>query len=173
MRIPTQADNAPPPGLPVEATVTFERLVGLLRRLVPADSLSLTAASTLRRLEQSGPQRLSDLATGERVSQPAMTQLVSRLERDGLAHRCTDATDGRVVRVAITVTGRELLERRRSARAQRLADLLAGLTPADRAAIVAALPALDRLADAPHRPRLPASGTGQRRRPAGSAGAAR
>jgi DNA-binding MarR family transcriptional regulator len=130
-----------------EAAVTFERLFALLRRLVPADGLSLTAASALRRLERSGPHRLSDLAAREGVSQPAMTQLVSRLERDGLADRSADAADGRVVRVAITPAGRELLRRRRAARADRLAGLLAGLAPADRAAIAAALPALDRLAD--------------------------
>jgi DNA-binding MarR family transcriptional regulator len=117
-------------------------------RLTPADGTSLTAASTLRRLEQSGPHRLCDLAVAEGVTQPAMTQLVSRLERGGLATRGGDPADGRVVVVRITAAGRELLRRRRAARADRLSGLLADLDPADRAAIVAALPALDRLGGA-------------------------
>jgi len=126
---------------------SFERLFALLRRLNPQQDLSLTAASTLRTLERHGPHRLSDLASAEGVTQPAMTQLVSRLERTGLAERRTDPADGRVVVVDIADAGRDLLRERREARAGKLAALMAELDDADRAAIMAALPAFDRLAD--------------------------
>lgn len=129
---------------PARVTAAFERLFELLRRLTP-DTTSLTTASTLRRLDQFGDHRLSDLAVVEGVTQPAMTQLVSRLERGGFAARASDPTDGRVVVVRVTDAGRELVRRRRQIRSERLAELLAELSPADRAAIVAALPALDRL----------------------------
>jgi DNA-binding MarR family transcriptional regulator len=132
---------------PIRLAVSFERMLALARRLNPSDGLSLTAASTLRTLERHGEHRLSDLAVKEGVTQPAMTQLVSRLERDGLAQRCTDPTDGRVVVVRIAEAGREVLRRRRDARGQRLLDLMAALSPDDRAAILAALPALDRLSN--------------------------
>jgi DNA-binding MarR family transcriptional regulator len=131
----------------VQLAVSFERLFAVLRRLNPPQEVSLTAASTLRRLEQSGPHRISDLATTEDVTQPAMTQLVSRLERDGLARRCPDPADGRVVLVRITDGGCELLRRRREVRAEKLFDLMVRLDPAEREAIMAALPALDRLAE--------------------------
>jgi DNA-binding MarR family transcriptional regulator len=131
----------------VRLTASFERLFALLRRLNPPQELSLTAASTLRTLERSGPYRISELAVREDVTQPAMTQVVSRLERVGLARRHPDQADGRVVMVQITAGGAELLRRRRAARAKKLSDLLARLAPAERAAIMAALPALDRLAD--------------------------
>ena len=49
----TVADNAA-----AEVVAGFERLFGLLRRLTPPDGMSLTAASTLRRLEHHGPHRL-------------------------------------------------------------------------------------------------------------------
>jgi DNA-binding MarR family transcriptional regulator len=127
--------------------ISFERMFTLVRRLSQQAGISLTAASTLRTLERYGPQRLSELAAKEGVSQPAMTQLVSRLERTGLAQRCTDPADGRVVVVRIADPGRELLLARHEARAQKLHDLMSSLEPADRAAIIAALPALDRLAD--------------------------
>jgi DNA-binding MarR family transcriptional regulator len=129
---------------PARVTATFERLFELLRRLTP-DSTSLTAASTLRRLDLLGDHRLSDLAIAEGVTQPAMTQLVSRMERGGLVARAGDQTDGRVVVVRVTEAGRDLVRRRRHVRTARLADLLTDLSPADRAAIIAALPALDRL----------------------------
>jgi DNA-binding MarR family transcriptional regulator len=135
---------------PARLTATFERLFELLRRLTP-DPTSLTAASTLRRLDQLGDHRLSDLAVAEGVTQPAMTQLVTRLVRDGLVARAGDRSDGRVVVVRVTDAGRELVRRRRYVRTARLAELLADVSPADRAAIVAALPALDRLSGpAPH-----------------------
>lgn len=126
---------------------SFERLFGVLRRMAPADSMSLTAASSLRRLERGGPRRLTELAGLEGVSQPAMTQLVSRLERDGLARRVADPVDGRGVVVEVTDAGREALRRRRAARSERLGELLAQLKPAERDTILAALPALDRLND--------------------------
>ena len=125
----------------------FERFYELLRRLTPRSELSLTAASTLRRLERTGPSRLCELHAPEGVSQPAMTQLITRLEKEGLARRGSDPEDGRAVVVSITDAGREAVARRREGRTQALAALLEQLPTDDHAALVAALPALDRLSD--------------------------
>ncbi|GIG85885.1 MarR family winged helix-turn-helix transcriptional regulator [Plantactinospora endophytica] len=130
-------------------TVTsFDRLLGLLRRLSTPDGLSLTAASTLYRLEEFGAHRVSDLAVAEGVTQPGMTQLVSRLERDGLAERRSDPADRRVVAVAITPAGRELVRHRRRARAAKLSELLGDVSAEERAAIELSLRVLERLAAA-------------------------
>ena len=129
----------------VEIVASLDHLFQLLRRLTPADGIGLTAASTLRRLARDGAHRLSEIAAAERVSQPAMTQLVSRLERDGLVRRGAHPGDGRVVIVAVTDAGRAVLDRRHDARVARLEEALAALPEADRRAIVAALPAFDRL----------------------------
>jgi DNA-binding MarR family transcriptional regulator len=125
----------------------FARLYEGLRRLTPRDGLSLTAASVLRRLEHSGPQRLCDLYAPEGVTQPAMTQLVTRLEKDGLAQRGGDPADGRVVVVSITEAGRASVARRRAANAAALSARLRELPAADREAILAAVPAMERLGD--------------------------
>jgi DNA-binding MarR family transcriptional regulator len=77
-----------------------------------------------------------------------MTQLVGRLEAGGLVERCADPDDGRVVRVQITEAGRDLVARRRAARAERLSSLLAALSPAHQEALAAALPAINALASA-------------------------
>jgi DNA-binding MarR family transcriptional regulator len=121
------------------------RVSSLMRSLSVPRDLSMTTLSTLATLERFGPRRLTELATLEGVTQPAMTQIVSRLEREGLAERRGEPTDGRVVVVRITEAGRADLARRREAQAALLAALLAELSEADRAAIAAALPALDRL----------------------------
>jgi DNA-binding MarR family transcriptional regulator len=107
--------------------------------------LSLTTAATLATLDRDGPQRLSDLAARQGVTQPSMTALVTRLERDGLAVRGDDPSDRRAVVVTLTDAGREVLVSRRTRRASRLADLLDGLGPEDRAVIEAAAGALSRL----------------------------
>jgi DNA-binding MarR family transcriptional regulator len=125
----------------------FERFYEVLRRITPREELSLTAASTLRRLERSGPHRLCELHSPEGVTQPAMTQLVTRLEKEGLAERGSDPADGRAVVVRITEAGRAAVARRREGRAHALSGMLQGLSAADHAAIVGALPALERLSD--------------------------
>ncbi|GHJ47803.1 MarR family transcriptional regulator [Catellatospora sp. TT07R-123] len=124
----------------------MQRLFTALRRLSPP-GLSLTAASTLARLDREGAHRLTELAAKEGVTQPAMTQLVSRLERDGLAARAADPEDGRVVLVEITPAGRELMAQRRQIRADHINEILGTLSEDDRRAVDAALPVLNRLAD--------------------------
>lgn len=128
----------------VSLATHLERVMSLIRRLSPP-GMSLTSASTMRALEERGPSRLSDLAAREGVTQPAMTQLVTRLERDGYAERGGDPDDARVVRVRLTPLGAQVLRDRRAARAQRLGGMLARLSAEDVEAIAAAVPALDRL----------------------------
>jgi DNA-binding MarR family transcriptional regulator len=127
----------------------LERIFGLFRSLSPASGLSMTAAATLASLERLGPQRLTLLAAREGVTQPAMTQLISRLEDSGLVRREASPQDGRVVLVVITDEGRATLARRRAGRAERLAGILGQLGPDHRAVLAAALPALDALASIP------------------------
>jgi DNA-binding MarR family transcriptional regulator len=128
-------------------TAALERLISLFRSLSPHDGLSLTAAATLTTLERSGPCRLTALATFEGVTQPAMTQLVDRLQGMNLLERTPDPADGRVVQVRITDGGRALLARRRAIRAERAAELLVRLSPDEQALLTAALPAMEALAD--------------------------
>jgi DNA-binding MarR family transcriptional regulator len=136
------------PALAAEVAAGLERLIGLFRWISPPSGLSLTAAATLATLDRGGPRRLTALAAREGVTQPAMTQLVARLEDAGQVERAADPADGRVVQVRITAEGRAMLARRRGVRAERVALLLARLSPDEQAALAAALPAMDALANA-------------------------
>ena len=142
------AEQSPEPGLATGVTAALEHLIGLFRSLSPPDGLSLTATATLATLERSGPCRLTVLAAYEGVTQPAMTQLVDRLQGMSLLERTADPTDGRVVQVRITGEGRALLARRRAVRAERVAELLMRLSPGEQALLTAALPAMEALANA-------------------------
>ncbi len=130
----------------LELAESLDPLLRLLLRGASAGQLSIPTAATLSRLIHHGPQRLTELATAEGVSQPGMTQLVSRLEQGGFARRCADDGDARVVLVEATDAGRALAQRRRQERAAILNDLVAELDDADQQAISAAVPALTRLA---------------------------
>ena len=130
--------------------VGLDRIIRLYRSLTPPGELSLTAVSTLASIERFGPLRLTALAAREGVTQPAMTQLISRLEDAGQVRRESDPDDGRVVLVTITDEGRATLAHRRDSRAARLAVILAQLSPDHLAALDAARPALDALASVTH-----------------------
>jgi DNA-binding MarR family transcriptional regulator len=125
----------------------LERLLALIRWLSPP-GLSLTSGATLSTLDRIGSCRLTALAAHEGVTQPAMTQLVGRLEEQGLVQRCADPADGRVVEVQITAAGRALIASRRAVRTERLSGLLASLRQEDQDALAAALPAITALASA-------------------------
>jgi DNA-binding MarR family transcriptional regulator len=143
MDFPVMADARRFPA--TEVTTALERLTRMVLRLTGRGELSLTSAATLATLERSGPCRLTELAAREGVTQPAMTQLVSRLQESGLAERAGDPEDGRVVRVHITDAGRAALAARRKVRTDALARLLTQLSDDERNALVAALPAIESL----------------------------
>lgn len=113
----------------------LEELALLAIRHISVRDISFTTASTLARLAREGPARLTALASAEGVTQPSMTQLVQRLERQSLVTRVGDPDDGRVTLISITDAGRTLLEHRRAARVERLVELLGTLAEADRRAL--------------------------------------
>jgi DNA-binding MarR family transcriptional regulator len=94
------------------------------RFLIERAELSASAGFVLNRVNREGPIRLTSLAAKEGVSQPAMTQLIQRLERQGLVARLCDPEDGRAALIDITDEGRSLLGARRLARRERLTQLL-------------------------------------------------
>jgi DNA-binding MarR family transcriptional regulator len=112
--------------------------------------LSASAAFVLNRVCREGPIRLTVLAAKEGISQPSMTQLVQRLERQGLVARLADPDDGRAALIGITGHGQALLDDRKRIRRERLTQLLATLTPEEESTLWlsarVAFPVLRRLA---------------------------
>jgi DNA-binding MarR family transcriptional regulator len=123
------------------------RLTQLLRTVNPSGR-SVTALLTLRRLDDEGGCRITDLAASEHVAQPTMTVLVRRLEQDGLVERTPDPDDARASQITLTAAGRAELHAVREARAALLAARLEAVDPAAREALAAAIPALDDLLSA-------------------------
>ncbi|MER5599034.1 MarR family transcriptional regulator [Streptomyces sp. NPDC002265] len=130
--------------VPDDLISAVELMVRHVRQSATAGGLSIAASSVLGRLGREGAHRLTELARAEGVSQPNMTQLVTRLERDGLVRRTADASDGRGVLVEATDDGLALSRRRRAERMDALQELIGELTADEQHAVQVALPALAR-----------------------------
>lgn len=122
------------------------RLARAWRRGSPAE-LGPGAVSTLSTLLRCGPMRIGDLAAKEGVAPPSTTRVVAVLEEAGYVVRSPDPADRRAVRVEATDHARATIGELRAARAAVLAARLAALPADQRDAIVAALPALESLAE--------------------------
>lgn len=73
------------------------------------------AQSVLRCVIERGPARISKIARVTRSGDPAVSRLVTQLEREGLLERIPDADDGRAIRVRATRRGRAAANRLRRA----------------------------------------------------------
>lgn len=125
-------------------SLRLRHLVLMLRRVSADQPITSQQLSVLGSLEQ-GPRRMTELAAEHGVRLPTMTAQVNRLERDGLVTRGRDGADARVVTVRLTRTGRDRLSSGREHRIDLLAERIARMTDEERAAVAAALPALDKL----------------------------
>ena len=130
---------------------SLTRLFSWWRRTAPKDVLGSTALSALDALDLTGPLRVTDLATRERITQPGATAMVARLVAAGLACRESDPGDGRVALIAVTAAGRSHLSGVREQRSRALHRLIIELPAEDVRALHEALPALQRLISGEHR----------------------
>jgi len=126
--------------------VAIARLSRWLRRHDLA-GLTPTQLSALATVDRLGPLRLGDLAAVEGIAPSTLTRLVTVLEERGYVERCPVPGDARASTLAITSDGHAALELIREQSTILLAGRLRTLTDEQRAALAAALPALERLAE--------------------------
>jgi len=105
--------------------------------------LSLAKAGVLRLLaEAQQPLPLHELAEHEGCVRSNITQLVDRLEKEGLVRRRGDATDHRSVRAVLTPAGRQAYAKAMRALAQEQRAILSTLGAEDAERLRSALQAL-------------------------------
>lgn len=90
----------------------------------------------------------AELAQALHLSRPTISNLLGAMEADGLVERRRADGDGRRVVVVASARATELFHRFDEAAADILQEALKLLDPADRAAVAAAVPALEALTDA-------------------------
>jgi DNA-binding MarR family transcriptional regulator len=122
-------------------------LLRRLRQVQAEGEITLPESAALTRLDRGGPSTASALARLEQISPQSMGATLGALEARGLIERRPDPQDGRRVVLSITDAGRQVLQNKRNARAERLAKALAaGFTPSELRQLQAAAPLLERLA---------------------------
>lgn len=103
--------------------------------------------SALTAVARHGEVTLGELAAIERIAPPSMTRIAARLEDHGFVERHVDPADRRVARLAVSPSGRQLLDAIRNRRDAYLAAKLKSFAAEDRAILEKAVPLLERLAE--------------------------
>ena len=108
-------DNSPSTTASTEPGAFLFRVLGAAREIqsrleAELDSIGLSPAKAgvLKALTKAGePMPLSELAACNKCVRSNVTQLVDRLEADGLVRRISDPEDRRVTRAELTTEGRK------------------------------------------------------------------
>jgi DNA-binding MarR family transcriptional regulator len=146
-RVDHMAAGEDPNEVPVRMRRAIGRLNRRLRQTRAGAGLSPSQYEVLVTIVGRGPMRHADLATMEGLNPTMLSRIIGKLEAAGLATRLADSGDGRVVHVAATTKGRDVVTRVRGERSDALGVALKGLSAAEHERLVAALPVLETLVD--------------------------
>lgn len=131
--------------------------------------LSLVHLHVLTVLDGDGPSTMRGLAESLDVSQASATGIIDRMQQRGLIERGRDPADRRLVRVALTETGRRLIDGVAAERKVRLKVLLDDLTDDELQGFLLGARALRRARDTHHEEHTGRPSTGRPDGPSGSA----
>jgi DNA-binding MarR family transcriptional regulator len=126
------------------------RIARELRREIHSLGVTGGQVTLLIQIKRSPGITASELAERERISAPGMSGHIARLEAASLIER-TRAADRRRIGLTLTAAGEQVLEDVRRRRTAWLAERLKGLSAEERDSIEAALPALEKLLEAPRK----------------------
>jgi len=133
--------------MPVEDEVVEEflavsrALVGLSVQSVAASPVEVTLVQyrVLLLLAAEGDQQIGDIASALAVNPSNATRHCDRLQKLGLVERRRSSTDGRVVRVALSGLGKEVVEAVSARRREEVRRVLEAMPEVDVDAVVASL----------------------------------
>ena len=129
----TAADSPREPDTTDVAAALRLSTTRLARRLRTEAEIGLTPSlmSALAVIHVRGPLTLGALAELEGITPPTVTNIVAKLQHQGLAERVVDPDDRRVARVSVTRAGDALLAESRARKTEWLASRLAGIADGD------------------------------------------
>jgi DNA-binding MarR family transcriptional regulator len=134
-----------------DSVIRLRRVVLRLARQMNAASvgegLTPSQASVLGIVANRGPLGLAELTEIEGLNPTMLSRIVGKLDSFGLIRRLRDPDDFRAARVEVTPEGKRAYQRIAEQRAAIISELVAHLPAEQEAALVAALPALENLAE--------------------------
>jgi len=95
---------------------TFKRLnrvihMNMFKSFEPRQKMTpLFVMIRLKKANLQGGMRVSEIASSIGITVPAVTQILTSLEKSGLVHRAMDPDDRRAVRVVLTPEGEAMLD---------------------------------------------------------------
>ncbi len=123
------------------------RLARQLQAASTGEGLTPTQASVLGVTAMRGPLSLAELTEIEGLNPTMLSRVVGKLDSMDLIRRLRDPEDFRAARVEVTPEGQRRYDRITAQRTAIISECLAGMPADQEAALVAALPAFERLAE--------------------------
>jgi DNA-binding MarR family transcriptional regulator len=130
------------------------RLRGVIARLArqfnetsTGEGLTPTQYSVLTLVRVRGPLGLAELTELEGLNPTMLSRIVKVLDERGLIRRMPDPSDMRAARVEVTPAGEQVHERVRQQRTRVLSECLERLPPVTAELLLAAVPAMEALAE--------------------------
>jgi DNA-binding MarR family transcriptional regulator len=148
MHVNRRTQNLEPDSM-VDAVLSASRVLVAIAARSLADAgedVTLTQYRSLVVLASRGPQTIADLAELLAVTPPTASRLCERLVKKGLIRRRAGQHDRRQVRIALTATGRELIDAVTVRRRREIAELMSSIRPEAQRSVVAALTQLAEVA---------------------------
>jgi DNA-binding MarR family transcriptional regulator len=131
------------------------RLRGVIPRLArefndtsTGEGLTPTQYSVLALVRSRGPLGLAELTELEGLNPTMVSRVIKVLDERGLIRRMPDPHDLRAARLAATPMGEQMHDRVRTQRTQVLSERLGRLSPDTAETLLAAVPAMEALAEA-------------------------
>jgi DNA-binding MarR family transcriptional regulator len=126
----------------VDAVLSASRVLVAIAARSLADAgeeVTLTQYRSLVVLASRGAQSMAALADAVAVTPATASRMCDRLVKKGLVRRRSDRHDRRAVSLALTETGRRLVDAVSSRRRLEIAELLEGIPPETQQSVVSAL----------------------------------
>jgi DNA-binding MarR family transcriptional regulator len=134
-----------------DTVIRLRRVVLKLARQLHAASreegLTPTQASVLGITTMRGPLSLAELTALEGINPTMLSRVIGKLDEYGLIKRLRDPDDFRAARVEVTPKGRGVYDRIAAQRSAVISEAATGLPDGQQTALLAALPALENLAE--------------------------
>jgi DNA-binding MarR family transcriptional regulator len=126
----------------------IHRLARVLNDTSTGEDLTPTQYSVLAMVRIRGPLGLTELTELEGLNPTMLSRIVKVLDELGLVRRLPDPNDLRAARVEVTRPGEQVHERVRQQRTRVLTECLERLPPRTAELLLAAVPAMEELAEA-------------------------
>lgn len=111
-----------------------------------SNTYSMTELETIGHLFRHSSLLPTELATLTRIKAQSMSQILNKMEEQGIIKRTPSKVDKRKVSVSLTALGKKMVENTRYERDEWLKDIIEGsLTDKEKELLVKALPVLNKL----------------------------